>query len=938
MRLPAFETIIKPHRDVQRGLSTADTYAAKLGQVAKNEGPPEYRKADQFFEKTYVTNGLKALLSGIEGRLNGKDRRHQDPIVQLQTPFGGGKTHTLIALYHKAKEWDATPIVLVGSGMDATDTFWGQIAAQLTGSVTDFNTLIAPGSDSLSELLDRSEKPVMILMDEVLNYLDRAKGVSVHDSTLASQTLSFMLSLTEAVASSRNTVLIVTLQESEIEGFANDYPLFNGLLARMHRMVTPVEDTEIASIIRSRLFAKDNFNQGEAKQVVREFTKYAKQEDILPPGVEASEYRDRFFESYPFQPEVIDVLYRRWGSYPNFQRTRGVLRLLSRVVHGAYRKNRPYITLGDFDLNDPNIREEFLSHIDDHYRSVIHNDITGQGTGANVVNNSLGDTYKNQALGTRTATTIFLCSFTGGKAQRGTQLDEIKRSTAIIESPSAIIDTTMNQLREHLFYLRTENGTSYFDTEANLNSIVRTRTENIDDEKVSARVQSELQQGFRTASGAKFKVTLTPKESSDIRDTDDLKLIVLSERDDDFCRDLIAHHGENPRVNRNTLFFIVPIPGQTDPLRDAVKNVLAYEEIREDKSLNLSEKQLAEIHDTLRQAPNELRTALRQDYRTVLIPKKDGFEEADLGVPAAGMSATFDESVYELLKIKRALQESIGAQNISLRYLKDNDTLSTAQLHNSSLRTPGENRVLREAWVNGIRQGVQNGVFALGKRTGDTLLPLAFKNAPLAVTLESDEVLIHPRLIRENITPEDILRDYLKDNASVSTTHPFRYTGQSEDDTQVPVREAWISAIQDGVRNGIFGLGNKTEGALVPSAFRQEPPPITLADDEVILQADLCTKLVVDPPTSDPDPSDRRTGSDPMPPEEQRLQNRETIDIRFTLPSGKVSNVAQHINELHSYFDTIQIALKANDGQISVDAYETLKENLRTLGIEVKEG
>ena len=229
MNFPAFETIAKPHRDILRGLFTADTYAAKLGQVVKKEGPLEYRSAQQFFDKTYETNGLKVLLSGVEGRLKGHDRKNQDPIIQLQTPFGGGKTHTLIALYHKAKEWNATPIVIVGSEIDTNETFWGQIESQLNGKVQEFSGNVAPGSNSISKLFKENSTPVLILMDEVLQYLKRAAGVPIEKSTLADQTLAFMLSLTEAVTDSPNVSFIVTLQESEVQPLANQFPLFNDL-------------------------------------------------------------------------------------------------------------------------------------------------------------------------------------------------------------------------------------------------------------------------------------------------------------------------------------------------------------------------------------------------------------------------------------------------------------------------------------------------------------------------------------------------------------------------------------------------------------------------------------------------------------------------------------------------------------------------------------
>ena len=939
MRLPAFETIAKPHRDILRGNSTADTYAARLGQVVNNEGPREYKSAQQFFQRTHITEGLKGLLSGVEGRLKGRERQNQDPIIQLQTPFGGGKTHTLIALYHKAKEWKATPVVLVGSGMDTTttDTFWGQIETQLTGNVAHLNSPVAPGSNSIAELFRRNDKPVMILMDEVLHYLKRAAGVAVESSTLADQTIAFMLSLTEAVVSSPKVAFIVTLQESEMGPIVSDFPLFTDLLRRMRRTITPVNDTEVASIIRSRLFSKDDFNQSEARRVVRQFAKYAKDEGILPTGTQESEYRDRFLESYPFQPEVIDVLYHRWGSFPEFQRTRGVLRLLSRVVHCACRKNRPYITLADFDLSDNDIRETLLEPIDTQYRSVLASDITGPNAGARTVDTTLGETYGS--LGTRTATTIFLYSFTGG-VERGAQSDEIKRSTALLDQPAAIIDTARNLLTEHLFYLRTENGTSYFDTQPNLQRIVRTRMENVDPAVVQARVATQLRQSFRSGPNAKLKTYVSPKASTDIPDTDELKLVVLSQRDDTFCQNLIESRREGSRICSNTLFFILPLSGEVKQLKEEVEKVIAYEDVERDSSLNLSNTQIREIKDTLRQAPGALDTAVRQDYRLVLIPTKDGFEEGDLGVPAVGMQSTLDETVYDLLKLKGAITDSIGPRNISLLYLKNEDSVSTEKLLNSSLRARGEKRVLREAWISGIRRGVADGVFALGENVGGTLVPHYFKDPPLAVTLDTGEVIVQPTLIRESITPEDILHDYLADNDAVSTSQPFRYDPQEANEPR-PLRSAWEMAIREGVQNGTFGLGDKTEGKFIVHAFRQEVQAITLNDNEVLIRASVCSGLIVDP-QPDLEPTGNSGGTGPSPPEPAPTPTadppkKEAIGIRFTLPKGKMSDVARHIGRLQNSFESMQIELRASEGDISQEDYEELKEEFQDLGIEIEE-
>lgn len=937
MRLPRFETIAKPHSDILKGNFTADTYAARLGQVVQNEGPRDYRDAQRFFERTHETNGLISLLNGVEGRLKGRNRRNQDPIIQLQTPFGGGKTHTLIALYHKAKEWNALPVVMVGSAMDPGhgDTFWASIERQLTGNLQHFTTQVAPGSDSLADIFDRTQKPVLILMDEVLNYLERAAGVSVQQSTLAEQTIAFMLSLTEAVASNKRITFVATLQASEIAPITEKFPLFTELLTRMKRVVTPVEDTEIASIIRKRLFAEVNSN--EVKRITQEFAKYARQENILPPGIQESEYRKQFMESYPFQSEVIDVLYQRWGSFPNFQRTRGVLRFLSRVVHRASGKNRPYITLADFDLTDSDIRGELLEHIDAPYRGIINNDITGRTAGAKTVDKTSGGTYQHLALGTRTATAIFLYSFTGGM-ERGATLEEIKRSAAVLEHPSAIIDTAKHQLTEHLFYLRTENGKTYFDTQPNLNRIVQTRMENVDSEVVKARVAAQLRTSFKAGREARLKIHRLPKDGMTVPDDETLKLIVLDRRDDTFCQDLIENRGETRRIYRNTLFFILPATGEATELKAETRKIIAYEEIKKDTSLNLSREQKREVDDTLKQSNSSLESALRRDYRTVIVPQKDGFTEEDLGPPVVGMTPPFDEMVYDLLCVKNAIATNLGPQNIAIAYLQNNATVSTVQLLNTSLRTPGEKRVQRQTWIDGIRRGVETGIFGIGERVTDKLMPRAFNTALPEVTLTDTEVIIQPSLIRESITPEEILHDYLKENETISTSLPFQYNPESTNEPR-PLRDIWESAIREGVRQGTFGIGDKIKDKVIPSAFMEEPPAITLSDSEVLIQTELCTGLIVDPPNPDPPDGGTVNPPNPDPPDGSADDgvSKKTISICFRLPQGKVSDVAPYLSQLQSNFQNLQLELKASDGEISQDAYDEFKESLQALGIEIEE-
>ena len=467
-----FHTIAIPHNDILEGKLTQDVFAADLWEVFKNRGPDEYKDAVQFFEKTYETDGLKHLLSVVEGRLGG---RGGDPVIQLQTPFGGGKTHALIAMYHKASEWNTSRAVIVGTPMGPQDTLWGALESQLTGRVARFDGLTSPGREAIYELL-AAKQPALILMDELLEYMTKADSVRVEDSTLASQTLAFMQELTEAARTLEKLALVITLPSSGMEHFGEGaeklFEQLQHVVGRVEKIYTPVQEHEITQVIRHRLFSHINMNR--ASEVIGAFTDYAGVESILSPGTEPSEYRKRFEAAYPFQPEAIDVLYQRWGSYPNFQRTRGVLRLLSLVIGALKEKQIPYISLGDFDLSDQEIRRELLKHIGPEYDSIISADITGEESGAKKVDMSLGNAYKGLNLGSRAATTVFLYSFSGG-IEKGANLGEIKRSTVTTGIPSSVVAEAATDLQNKLFYLRHEGGKSYFTNQPNLNRLLLTR-------------------------------------------------------------------------------------------------------------------------------------------------------------------------------------------------------------------------------------------------------------------------------------------------------------------------------------------------------------------------------------------------------------------------------------------------------------------------------
>lgn len=722
-----FHTVAIPHRDIFEGKLELNIFAANLWKVYKGEAPPEYQNKEEFFRKTFQTKGLQNLLDIVKKRLEGMGG---DPVIQLQTPFGGGKTHTLIAMYHKAKEWGAKTVVIEGTALNAKETrLWELLEEQITGKVEILKGDTAPGRDKIERVL-KENQPVLVLIDELLEYITKAAGIKIIETTLASQTIAFLQELTEAASILDKTALIITLPSSIIEHYDEKaeflFQQLQKVSGRVEKIYTPVEEGEITQVIRKRLFS--DLNQNELKEIVNQVINYFQKENIIPTGIEPSEYRKLFENSYPFLPEVIEILYKRWGSLSTFQRTRGVLRLLSLVIYYNKDKNIPYISLADFDLSNQEIRRELLKHIETQHDSVIASDITSENAGAKKVDNKLGDAYKGLKLGTRTATTIFMYSFSGG-IEKGATKNEIKRNATTLNNPSSVIGEALEELKNNLFYLQHEDGKYFFNNQPNLNRIIITKMENINSQKVE-ELEIEVLKKFISPilQDIQQKTYIWIENSQDIPDTPEFKLIILRKLDKNLMENLISTKGNSPRVNRNNIFFLVPVDTYKNQLFMSLKKLIAFEEILNDKTLNLNENQVKELETNLRKLKSEMRDFIRNYYRLVFIPSKEGFKEEDLGTPIYGDSKKLNEEIFEFLINKQEILQRIAPLVIEKKYLLNNDYVKISDIYQSSLKTRGETRFKNiDVILNAVKEGVKNGIFGLGVETDKGVECKSFK-------------------------------------------------------------------------------------------------------------------------------------------------------------------------------------------------------------------
>ena len=752
-----FHEIAVPHRDILSKNFSSEVYAAKLWDVYKGRGSDDYLDPATFFSKTYITDNLNSILESVENTLAGRSGGH---FRSISTPFGGGKTHTLIALYHKCVEWNAKPVVIVGHELDPkTQTLWGLIEEQLTGRIELMEGKVSRGGEVLRGVLRAQGTPILILIDELLHYITRAAEIDrENNSNLAKMSIAFMQELSEVASGLNNVCVVVTLPSSTNEHLDNEVymQLYNQLQKIVHRTmdtITPVSDADIPKIIRQRLFSTpSNEIREKAKSIVDDFVNYCERENLIPENKQPSAYREDFLNSYPFLPQVIDVLYKQWGTIERFQRTRGVLRLLSRVVSSLSTSGKRFISLGDFNLGDNAIRQELIAYLDPQFNGVIAKDINGEEAGAAKVNKILPDQYRGKNLGVRTATTIFMYSHSGGAVINGATEAEIKQSTCEPGTSPAQTSAVLNLFRNHLFYLNVTNRMYLFSKDTN---VLKIKVDFMDNLKQDEIDQAEMELVRKnTGKLRELKTVLYPTKTNDIEDSPRLKLIIMKKNNEDKIRYLHDKSGESERTYRNNMFFLAPSDGEKTRFVESLKSMMAWEKIKEDPHIKLTDDQRSTLENELKRERERSTTLVKDYYSELYTPEKEGFALYHVRSPPVTTDG-IDRIVYDYLLDEESVSPKIGPATLRTRYLNDKKVVETTDLLKSMLSVPGEVRPVNKGVLeNTIMEGVAKGEFGLGEMQTDIPVVKYFQKQAL-VSFEHGEILIHTSLC-----PEPDLQEY----------------------------------------------------------------------------------------------------------------------------------------------------------------------------------
>ncbi len=777
--IPNIFTACKPKEDVLQGAMADAEFAADLAQVLRGNAPGQYVDPTRFFSNTYPTRGLKDLLLNVCGRLS--NGQGVASIFRLDTSYGGGKTHGLIALVHAVRSGRAIPNIgefvdpallpagnvriaaYDGENADPSNghkmecgalayTPWGELAAQLAGSAgyervrRSDESRTAPGSETLQELF--GGEPTLILLDELSVYLRKVQSMPAARDQLT----AFLTALFKAVESTPNAVLVYTLAVGR-DGKAQDaYAQENQFLAekmaeaesvsaRKATLLNPTEDDETVLVLRRRLF--ESIDENLAAQAVDAYRAlWLSQCDSIPGEAMKPEIVESFRRSYPFHPEVLNTLTGKTATLANFQRVRGMLRLLARTVSRLWDMQPSDATAIHVHHIDPGfgpIHQEFVTRLNlQIYNPAIRNDIAGEGNRTALAQEIDSSFYRGMPpYATYVARTVFLHSLGFPSQIQGIAPDHLRYSILAPSLDIGFIEDARKRFQERSAYLDDKPGAPLrFLTDANLTQIVERQIQLCDPGEVRSELTSRIRSLYLQG---EFSLIPFPAAPGDVPDEigNGKPLLVLLSYDSvsvgtsvEAVPELIARIHKNVgsdgagfRKLRNNLIFVVAEEAKINEMRREMARFLALQELIKPQRMNeLAQHQQNTLSEWSRKAGGMVNTAIQHCYRHIFYPSRQALSP-DTELAHSAIEVTHNDTLdngqrppTQVLRESNKLRLPEDAPD-SPSFVRDRTPLRKGQISTFDLRAefrrdPALPILIGDTpFTRGIQNGVERGEY-----------------------------------------------------------------------------------------------------------------------------------------------------------------------------------------------------------------------------------
>jgi uncharacterized protein DUF499 len=805
MALKPWYKVITPREDLRDGRPLdASEFAVHLDHVRDGRAPDDYQKPERFFDRTFLTSSLRELGSGVLRRLSGI-KVETSAIYNLTTQFGGGKTHALTLLYHlanagpEASKWKgvqalldkagvktvpgAETAVFVGTefdslagrgGKDGTPlrrTPWGEIAFQLGGKerfavvAQHDEERTAPSTEVIRQFLPK-DKPALILMDELLNYLNRERN---RKTGLGGQLYSFVQNLSEEARAQDRIVLAVSLPSVIDEMMPEDeadFQRFEKLLDRLGKAMIMAAEEETSEIIRRRLFEWGGLPD-DARKTAAEYAGWVQANRTqVPSWFPVDLAQETFAATYPFHPTLLSVFERKWQALPRFQQTRGILRLLALWVANAYpagfkgAHKDPLIGMGTAPLDDPLFRSAVFEQLGGaRLEGAVTTDICGKkDSHAMRLDKEAVEAIRKARLHQKVATTIFFES-NGGQAKTEATLSEIRLAVAEPDLDIGNVETALEALSTTCYHLSAEKNRYRFSMLQNLNKVLVDRSASVQSPRVEERVRAEVQKVFAEPKGLVDRIYF-PEKSGQIPDGACLTVVVLApdqavgeKSTRSFIDVATKEHGSSARTFKSALVWA--IPERADSLRDDARKVLAWEDIADEETeLRLDEGQKRQLAESLKKAQRDMRETVWRTYKNIMLLGKDGgWKTVDLGLIHSSAAPSISQLILERLGRVGDIEEESVSPNLLVRnwppVFKE---WSTKSVRDAFFASPQFPRLLNpDSIKDTIARGVENGMLGyVGKKADGSYAPFHWNSSLSFLDVEiSEDVFIIQREVAE---------------------------------------------------------------------------------------------------------------------------------------------------------------------------------------------
>lgn len=875
--LKPWREIVTPHQDVASGRYQQAEFAADIWQVYLDEGSDEYRIPTEFFRRTYLTEGLKQLLTNALLRLSANSG---DPVIELQTNFGGGKTHAMLALYHLFMGVPASQLpglepvleaagvmppkevrtaVLVGNKIspgqpqrkkDGTivRTLWGELAWQLGGReayemLREADESSTNPGDTLRLLFNRYA-PCLILIDEWVAYARQLHEKNDLPGGSFDTHFTFAQTLSESAKNATQTLLVVSIpaSDNEIGGERGKQALdrLKNAIGRVESPWRPASADESFEIVRRRLFQpiteQSAFVARDA--IIRTFGEmYQTQSQEFPSECREASYKQRLENAYPIHPELFDRLYTDWSSLDKFQRTRGVLRLMARVIHTLWEEQDKSLLImpANVPMDDGQVQAELTRYLEDHWVPVIEKDVDGYNS------LPLASDRQNPNLGRysacrRVARTIYLGSApTLRAANRGLEDRRIKLGCVQPGESVATFGDALRRLTDQATHLYVDGSRYWFSTQPSVTRLAQDRAAQIQQDadkvwdEIIRRLRADKQRGEFAG------VHIAPDSSADVPDEMAVRLVVLgpqhphkSKEIDTPARiraeEILQHKGASPRYCKNMLLFLAPDKAKLEILEQSVCQYLAWDSIVRDKeALNLDVFQSNQATTKQQDTDKIVKSLIQEAYIWLIVPTQPDpqgaiewqeirLQKQDSPILQASRKAVHEEHLMTNYAASRLRLEALDPylwRDVNHLDLKKLWEYLAYYLYLPRLR---DEKVLQQAVESGVAELLWNENFAyasgwdeskgryLGLKAGEHI----------SVTLSSQSLIVKPEVAQRQF-----------DADAVATATTTTQTAQVKDsgDRRQETRDR-----EQGMGDRRQGTGEKT-GTYEPSPISSHAVP-----------------------------------------------------------------------------------------------------------------